>query len=128
MMESGFFNREFIIDVLIQIKDALSKIESRTENIKTSDDFWQSPGGMILLDAVCMRFIAIGESLKSLDKGTRGLLLSKYPDIPWRKIMGLRDIIAHHYFHVDVDAIMFVLKNELRPLKITIEKIMRDLS
>ena len=48
-----------------------------------------------------MLLIAIGESLKNLDKTTDGLLLPTYPSIPWKNVKGLRDIIAHHYFPMD---------------------------
>ena len=82
---------------------------------------------MMILDAVCMQFIAIGESLKSLDKETDYKLLSQYPNIPWRKIKGLRDIIAHHYFNVDADMIIHIIRNELTPLKNTILQITDDL-
>ncbi len=72
---------------------------------------------MVLLDATCMLLIAIGESLKSLDKTTNGNLLSSYPSIPWKNIKGMRDIIAHHYFDIDADQILWIVKNEISPLK-----------
>lgn len=43
---------------------------------------------MVLLDATCMLLIAIGESLKNLDKTTDGLLLPTYPSIPWKNVKG----------------------------------------
>ena len=42
--------------------------------------------------------IAIGESLKNLDKITGGSLLAKYPEVDWKGAKGARDIISHHYF------------------------------
>ena len=82
-------------------------MQERTEIIKTVDDFLLSPSGMEKLDAACMVLIAIGESVKNLDKITEGQLLPTYPSIPWKRVMGMRDIIAHHYF--DVDASFFGL-------------------
>ena len=52
------------------------------------DDFLGSSEGMILLDATCMLLIAIGESLKNLDKVTEGKLLPIYPSIPWKLVKG----------------------------------------
>ena len=47
---------------------------------------------MVLLDATCMLLIAIGESLKNLDKTTDGKLLPTYPSILWKNVKGLRAI------------------------------------
>lgn len=44
---------------------------------------------MAMLDAICMQFIAIGESLKGLDKITNNELLTTHPEIPWKRIKGL---------------------------------------
>ena len=64
-----------------------------------------------------MQFIAIGESLKGLDKVTKETLLTTHPEIDWKHVKGLRDIIAHHYFEVDADQIWWIIEHELQPLK-----------
>ena len=69
------------------------------------------------LDAACMVLIAIGESVKNLDKVSEGKLLPTYPSIPWKRVMWIRDIMAHHYFEVDADVVYEVVKKELEPLK-----------
>ena len=48
------------------------------------------------------------EERTSNDKTTNGLLLPTYPDIPWKNVKGLRDIIAHHYFDVDAAQILWI--------------------
>ena len=85
------------------------------------DDFLGSSEGMILLDATCMLLIAIGESLKNLDKVTEGKLLLTYPSIPWKQVKGMRDIISHHYFDVDPAQVLWIVTNEINPLKAAIE-------
>lgn len=110
------YNKDLALNVLQQIETAIMRIEARTSQIHCADDFLLSTDRMEKLDAVCMMFIAIGESLKGLDKITNKELLVNCPDIPWSKIMGLRDIIAHHYFDVDVDEVWWILENELAPL------------
>jgi uncharacterized protein with HEPN domain len=77
------------------------------------------------LDAVCMQLIAIGESLKKFDKMTNQKILSQYPQIEWEKAMGLRDIISHHYFDVNAEAIYNVCKENIRPLSETLENIIK---
>ena len=79
------------------------------------------------LDSICMQLIVIGESIKNLDKVTEKTLLLKYPEIEWKKIMDLRDIITHHYVDINADAIFDVCQNKIRPLFKTINKILIEL-
>jgi uncharacterized protein with HEPN domain len=105
------------LDILEDILSAIERLGERTKDIHSIDDFLGSSSGMVLLDATCMLLIAIGESLKNLDKTTDGQLLTMYPSIPWKNVKGLRDIIAHHYFDVDASQILWIIKNEISPLK-----------
>ncbi len=109
--------KSIALDILEDILSAIEKLEERTKDIHSVDDFLCSSSGMVLLDATCMLLIAIGESLKNLDKTTDGVLLPTYPSIPWKNVKGLRDIIAHHYFDVDASQILWIITNEISPLK-----------
>jgi uncharacterized protein with HEPN domain len=106
---------------LEKIELAINRLQERTANISSTDDFLLSPSGMEKLDAACMVLIAIGESIKNLDKLTNGKMLPTYPSIPWKRVMGMRDVIAHHYFDVDADVVYSVISKELSPLKTAIE-------
>ena len=119
--------KSIALDILEDIHSAIERLEERTKRIHSVDDFLGSSEGMVLLDATCMLLIAIGESLKNLDKTTDGLLLPTYPSIPWKNIKGMRDIIAHHYFDIDADQILWIVKNEVAPLKIAIEFFIKEL-
>ena len=110
-------NLPLIWHTLSQLELAINRLQERTKNILSVDDFLTSPVGMEKLDAACMVMIAIGESIKNLDKVSEGKLLSTYPSIPWKRVMGIRDIMAHHYFEVDADVVYEVVKKELEPLK-----------
>ena len=109
--------KSIALDILEDILSAIEKLEERTKDIHSVDDFLCSSSGMVLLDATCMLLIAIGESLKNLDKTTDGMLLPTYPSVPWKNVKGLRDIIAHHYFDVDASQILWIITNEISPLK-----------
>jgi uncharacterized protein with HEPN domain len=74
-----------------------------------------------------MQLIAIGESLKNIDKITDKKLLEKYPQVDWKGVKGIRDIISHHYFDLDAEEIYFVCDTKLDTLIKTIEKILKDL-
>ena len=112
---------QIIWHTLSKIELAISRLQERTAAIKTVDDFLLSPSGMEKLDAACMVLIAIGESVKNLDKLTEGTLLPTYPAIPWKRVMGMRDVIAHHYFDVDAEVVFGVITKEIAPLKTAIE-------
>lgn len=45
----------------------------------------------------------------------------------WKGAMGLRDIIAHHYFDIDGDTVLDVVKNDLPSLLSTIEQMQNDI-
>ncbi|NUO78453.1 DUF86 domain-containing protein [candidate division KSB1 bacterium] len=121
------YDRDLVLDILTQISQAAATISKRFEPIKSANDFTDSEWGMEKLDAICMQLIAIGESLKNLDKITDKTLLLKYPQIEWDKIKGMRDIITHHYFDVDVEVIFDVCKNHIEGLAHTVRKIIQDL-
>jgi len=120
-------SKSIALDILEDILSAIGRLEDRTKDVQTTDDFLCSSSGMILLDATCMLLIAIGESLKNLDKTTDGKLLPTYPSIPWKNVKGMRDIIAHHYFDVDASQILWIIKNEIVPLKTAIQFFINEL-
>lgn len=128
-MEYTSSNRRIIaLNILKQIEEAIVKIQERTSVIHYADDFLLTSGGMEKLDAACMLLIAIGESLKNLDKVTEKKLLPTNTSIPWNDVMGVRDIIAHHYFNIDADEIWWIISKELTPLLEAIRSFIRDLS
>jgi len=120
-------NPELAIDILQQIKAAAKTILARFQPISTVEDFTHSDAGKEKLDAICMQLIAIGESLKKLDAITSQSLFSQYPQIEWKKAMGLRDIITHHYFDINAEAIFDVCRTKIRPLMVVIETMIDDL-
>ncbi len=106
-----------VYETLKNIDTAITRLQERSLEIQSVNDYLTSPTGMEKLDAACMVLIALGESVKTLDKLTDKKLLPTYPSIDWKGVMGVRDIIAHHYFEVDPDAVFDIIKNDLNPLK-----------
>ncbi len=70
------------------------------------------------LDAVIRNLEIIGESVKKLTPEARALA----PQIDWRKISGLRDILAHAYFGIDKDIIWDVVANKVPELRRALEQ------
>ena len=116
-----------VYETLKNIETAITRLQERTVQIHTADDFLLSPFGMEKLDAACMVLIALGESIKTLDKLTDKELLPTYPAVEWKKVMGTRDIMAHHYFEVDADEVFCIVKNDLEPLKKAIDFFKKEL-
>ena len=110
-----------------QIYKSSQLILKRFQKIKSCDDFTGSDWGMEKLDSICMQLIAIGESLKNFDKVTNNSVLSNYPQIEWKKIKGMRDIITHHYFDLNAEADYDVCENHVGHLSEIIMKIINEI-
>ena len=120
------YDKELLYNVLQQILEAIQKIEKRFKSISKPSDFIDTYEGATMLDAICMMLIAIGENLKNVDKITNKTLLAKYPEMDWKGVKGLRDIISHHYFDIDVEEIFWVCEHHIPQLSQTIEKIIKE--
>lgn len=123
-----FSNHEIILHALMKIEKAIRTLQERTKVIKCADDFALTPAGTEKLDAACMLLIVIGESIKNLDRITNRQLLPTYPSIKWKQVMGVRDIIAHHYFDVDIDVIYQIIHDDLTPLLEAIRFFIKEIS
>ena len=122
------FDKELAKDLVSQVIQATEVVLERSMPVKQVFDFTDTPAGKEKLDAVCMLLIAIGESIKKLDKISNGSLLPGYPQIEWKKVAGLRDILSHHYFDVNAEAIFDVCKNKIPDLQNALLEIIKDLS
>jgi len=113
-------------EILQQVYHAVELILKRFGSIETINDFTNTPEGMEKLDSICMQLIVIGEGLKNFDKVTDNSILCQYPQIVWKKVKGLRDIITHHYIDINAEAIYEICKNKIPSLKNTIKTILKD--
>ena len=121
------FDKELVLYNLHQIKTALETIMERASEVSSPNDFLCSSHGMLRLDAICMNLIALGESVKGLDKATKGELLPKYPEIYWGGVMRMRDKIAHHYFEIDTDVVFRTLEEDIPMMLPIIDRMINDI-
>ncbi len=119
---------ELVREILEQTLESVRIVRKRCSDVQSAEDFTRSDAGLEKLDAVCMKLIAIGESIKNLDKASGGKLLARYVMIDWKKVMGMRDIITHHYFDLDAEVVFDVCRNHLADLENTISAIINDLN
>lgn len=118
---------EYILAALAKIEQTVVRVIANSEQITSYNYYYMSPAGMERLESTCMLLIAIGESIKGIDKITNKELLPQYPEVDWKGAMGIRDIIAHHYFELDAEVVFDVVKNEFPNLLQTIRRMMNDL-
>ncbi len=121
------FDKELVLDLLYQIQEALKVVKKRCMFAKCEDDFFDTEEGQEKLDGICMKLIAVGESLKNIDKMTNNQLLNKYNHISWKDIKGIRDILSHHYFDLDASIIFNICQEHIDDLINTIEIMIVDL-
>ncbi len=96
-------------DYLNDIINELSNIESFIEGM-TYDDFVQDKKTIY---AVVRGLEVIGEAVKKIPKEIREL----YPDIPWKRIAGMRDKLIHEYFGVDIEVVWKTVREDIPYLR-----------
>jgi len=94
---------------LQDIWESTLAIEEYTQNL-AEDEFYSNRQ---VQDAIIRRLEIIGEAVKNIDDNFR----NKYPQIPWKKIAGMRDIIAHEYFGVKLERVWDVVRKDLPHIK-----------
>ena len=118
---------QIIESLLKKIFQTVERILANSETITSPSFYLLTPSGMERLESTCMLLIAIGEGVKGVDKLTDKKLLSFYPEMDWKGVMGMRDIIAHHYFDLDAEIVYDVIKHDLPKLKDVLQQIIDDL-
>ena len=104
---------------LDHILESISYIQEYTKNV-SKDKFL---GSVSLQDQVVRRLEIIGEAVKNVPNKIR----LEYKDVPWKKIAGMRDVLIHDYFEVELDLAWEVVKRDLVVLKKQVGKIKKDL-
>ena len=118
---------QIIESLLKKISQTVERILANSETITSPSFYLLTPSGMERLESTCMLLIAIGEGVKGVDKLTDKKLLSFYPEMDWKGVMGMRDIIAHHYLDLDAEIVYDVIKHDLPKLKDVLQQIIDDL-
>jgi len=96
--------------------DAINKITGYSQGMNL-EKLHENP---LIVDAVLYNLQIIGEAAKHLPEDLR----SRYPTIEWRKIFGLRDLIAHEYFGVSLEIIWDILQNKLPDLREVVQQML----
>ena len=101
------------------ILECIGYIKEYTKE-KKKEDFLES---IWLQDAVIRRIEIIGDAIKNIPEEVK----KKYKDIPWKNIVGMRDILIHEYFGIDLDLTWRVVENDIPNLEKEILRIKKEL-
>lgn len=105
---------------LLHILDAVGQIETYLSGI-TYDDFMAS---RMHQDAVIRQIEILGEATKNISMDIR----DQNPDIPWKDIAGMRDILIHQYFGVDLGSVWDSAISDIPAIKPLLQKLENQLS
>lgn len=80
-------------------------------------------GSPMAQDAVVRNFEVIGEAVKRIPESMK----EERPDIPWRRIAGLRDVLIHQYMRVDLEAVWAIVRDDLPEFKQAVAEILAEM-
>ena len=104
-----------VLEYFEHIKIELDYLKGKSQGL----DYNSFTGDDTLIRAFSRSFEIIGEAVKNVPEDIR----SKYPEIEWKAITGMRDKLIHHYFGVDYELVWDIIENELDELSIKINNI-----
>ena len=105
----------YIYDII----DCIEKIETYSSDL-TIEEFQKTPEKQ---DAILRRLEIIVEAVKKIPPEIK----EKQKEIPWKSIAGLRDVVIHEYFGVNIDRVWKLINTDIKTLKIANMKIKDDL-
>jgi uncharacterized protein with HEPN domain len=109
------------IELFIQdVFEAIDKISGYVSSINNEKDLKRE---RMAYDAVMMNFVIIGEAVKNIYDEVQ----VNYPDIEWKEIMAMRNILVHEYWGINEGVVWGTIKKDLPELKKIIIRIQSNL-
>ena len=112
MVDRGY--KDFLKDIL----DAMNKVQSFVRNM----DYEAFKNDDKTAYAVIRALEVIGEATKHVPDNVR----QKYPGVPWQDMAGMRDVLIHSYFGVDIETVWLTITEKIAQIKPLIEKVYEE--
>lgn len=109
--------------ILIKIMKYCLEIKNTHNYFKQDKElFVNEKSGFIYRNSITMPILQIGELSKMLSED----FLNEYTKIPWKMIMRMRDIVAHHYGNLDYEIVWNTSVSDIPELYLGIEEILKE--
>ena len=115
------------VDLLNNALKEMELVSEMSEPIKRPNDFGTSLQGMTIFRACSMSLQYITESFVKIRNIQGECFLFQYKGVPWKKVFGMRNFLAHEYVEVDEEAIFFTIKEDLPKLYQTTKRMLDDI-
>lgn len=102
--------------ILLSLLETLEKISRYTKTYGSAEELFENDRDF---DATMLNFIVIGEHVGILSDQIK----SKHPEMNWQKIYGLRNILAHHCFGINVDMIWQIIQDDIPRFKEALKRL-----
>lgn len=113
---------------LESIHETLVQLIEWNKDVNSADDYYASQSGMQLLAANCTLITAIGEGINRINRILPDYLLSEFPEVPWKAIIGMRNHIAHGYFELDAELVFEAIQTDIPALLAIVREAVRRCS
>lgn len=106
---------DYVQDIVDSIRDI--------ENFVRGMEFEEFKKDRKTINAVVRSVEVIGEASKKIPVS----ITANYPEVPWKKMAGMRDKLIHEYFGIDLEILWKVAKEDIKSIRPSIRKILKEL-
>lgn len=111
---------ERVEDYLDHIAEAIARVTAYVQPLPDMEALEKNPQ---VQDAVVRNIGIIGEAVAQISRMAPEFI-SEHPELPWQKMRGMRNIMVHQYFAVDLQVLWTTVKYDLPPLKEQVDRLL----